>query len=68
MTYENAEQETRNRIGKFLMELTLKEIFVDRFCQTDPNPSNYLFDNEKLGCLDFGAAHEFEKSFVDDYI
>lgn len=50
------------------MELTLKEIFVDRFCQTDPNPSNYLYDNEKLGCLDFGAAHKFDKSFVDDYI
>lgn len=38
--------------------------------QTDPNWSNFLYDEfEKvINLIDFGAARDFPKSFVDDYL
>ncbi|KAH0728799.1 hypothetical protein KY284_004664 [Solanum tuberosum] len=64
------DQETRNYVGKKLLELTLMELFVFRFMQTDPNWSNFLYDEfEKvINLIDFGAARDFPKSFVDDYL
>ncbi|MED6145980.1 mitochondrial chaperone [Stylosanthes scabra] len=64
------DQETRNRIGKKLLELTLMELFVFRFMQTDPNWGNFLYDEEKktINLIDFGAARDYPKRFVDDYL
>ncbi|XP_074292894.1 protein ABC transporter 1, mitochondrial-like [Silene latifolia] len=64
------DQETRNYVGKKLLELTLMELFVFRFMQTDPNWSNYLFDEptRMINLIDFGAARDFPKTFVDDYL
>ncbi|XP_020226159.1 protein ABC transporter 1, mitochondrial [Cajanus cajan] len=64
------DQETRNYIGKKLLELTLMELFVFRFMQTDPNWGNFLFDEatKTINLIDFGAARDFPKSFVDDYL
>ncbi|KAL9233683.1 hypothetical protein vseg_008646 [Gypsophila vaccaria] len=64
------DQETRNYVGKKLLELTLMELFVFRFMQTDPNWSNYLFDEPSrlINLIDFGAARDFPKTFVDDYL
>ncbi|KAH9604918.1 hypothetical protein KSS87_015349 [Heliosperma pusillum] len=58
------DQETRNYVGKKLLELTLMELF------TDPNWSNYLFDEptRMINLIDFGAARDFPKTFVDDYL
>ncbi|KAJ4727952.1 protein ABC transporter 1, mitochondrial [Melia azedarach] len=63
-------QETRNYVGKKLLELTLTELFVFHFMQTDPNWSNFLYDEatKTINLIDFGAAREFPKSFVDDYL
>lgn len=63
-------QEQRNRIGRLLLHLSLKELFDFRYMQTDPNFSNYLFD-EKTGrivLLDFGATRAYGREFVDDYL
>ncbi|KAG0470269.1 hypothetical protein HPP92_016442 [Vanilla planifolia] len=63
-------QETRNYVGKKLLDLTLKELFVFRFMQTDPNWSNFLYDdrNRLINLIDFGAAREYPQSFVDNYL
>lgn len=63
-------QETRNYVGKKLLELTLMELFVFRFMQTDPNWSNFLYDEatKTINLIDFGAARAYPKSFVDDYL
>ncbi|RLM92069.1 aarF domain-containing protein kinase 4 [Panicum miliaceum] len=45
-------QETRNYVGCKLLELTIKELFVFR----------------KFNLIDFGAARDFPKRFVDDYL
>lgn len=64
------DQETRNYVGKKLLELTLMELFIYRFMQTDPNWSNFLYDDATkiINLIDFGAAREFPKRFVDDYL
>lgn len=63
-------QETRNYVGKKLLQLTLMELFVFRFMQTDPNWSNFLYDEatKTINLIDFGAARAYPKSFVDDYL
>lgn len=64
------DQETRNYIGKKLLELTLRELFEFRFMQTDPNWGNFLYNEatKTINLIDFGAARDFPKSFVDDYL
>ncbi|CAA6653831.1 unnamed protein product [Spirodela intermedia] len=64
------DQEVRNYVGRKLLELTLKELFVFRFMQTDPNWSNFLYDEttKMINLIDFGAAREYPKGFVDDYL
>ncbi|KAJ0910497.1 putative ABC-type Cd(2+) transporter [Helianthus annuus] len=64
------DQETRSYVGKKLLELTLKELFVFRFMQTDPNWSNFLYneDTRTINLIDFGAARSYPKPFVDDYL
>jgi aarF domain-containing kinase len=38
--------------------------------QTDPNFANFLYDSptRQLTLIDFGAAKNFPKQFVDDYL
>lgn len=38
--------------------------------QTDPNWSNFLYDEatRTINLIDFGAARDYSKSFVDDYL
>lgn len=64
------DQEERNRIAYNIMYLTMQELFVWRFMQTDPNWGNFLYDmgNHTTYLIDFGAAREFSKSFVDGYL
>jgi aarF domain-containing kinase len=63
-------QQTRNAIARTMLYLTIHELFVFRFMQTDPNFSNFLYDHEKqrVNLIDFGAARHFPKSFVEGYI
>ncbi|KAL9659713.1 hypothetical protein QQ045_024522 [Rhodiola kirilowii] len=64
------DQQTRNYVGGKLLELTLSELFIYRFMQTDPNWSNFLYDDatRSINLIDFGAAREYPKRFVDDYL
>jgi aarF domain-containing kinase len=63
-------QEVRDHIARTLLRLTLKELFVWRFMQTDPNWGNFFYDPARgtVGLLDFGAAREYDRQFVDDYL
>ncbi|KAL5009087.1 hypothetical protein ScPMuIL_014668 [Solemya velum] len=64
------DEETKNKLGKSLLNLCLREVFEWHFMQTDPNWSNFLYNPEtdKIILLDFGASREFKKDFVDEYI
>ncbi|KAL1833040.1 hypothetical protein ACET3Z_002691 [Daucus carota] len=64
------DQETRNYVGRKLLYLTLQELFVFRFMQTDPNWGNFLYDENSriINLIDFGAARDYPKRFVDDYL
>ncbi|XP_021717795.1 LOW QUALITY PROTEIN: protein ABC transporter 1, mitochondrial-like [Chenopodium quinoa] len=64
------DQETRNDVGKKLLDLTLMELFVFRFMQTDPNWGNFLYNEATrvINLIDFGAARHYPKAFVDDYL
>ena len=63
-------QDERDYIGAQLLRVTLRELFEFRFMQTDPNFANFLYDSptRRLTLIDFGAAKEFPKKFVDDYL
>ena len=63
-------QEERDNLGRRLLQLTLQELFVYRFMQTDPNWGNFLYDKrrDRVALLDFGAAREFSEKFVDNYL
>jgi aarF domain-containing kinase len=65
-----ASQQERNRIGRTILYLTMKELFDWRFMQTDPNWGNFLYDfgTRTTGLIDFGATREYSKSFVDGYL
>ncbi|KAF0689845.1 Aste57867_18757 [Aphanomyces stellatus] len=62
-------QEIRNHVARQLLQLTIHELFVWRFMQTDPNWSNFLYDPETatIGLIDFGAAREYPDEFVTTY-
>lgn len=64
------DMETKEYIAKLIMQLCLKELFVFRYMQTDPNWSNFFYNSKtkQLVLLDFGACREYEKSFMDKYI
>lgn len=63
-------QEHRDHVGSLLLRITLLELFRWRFMQTDPNWGNFMFDasHNMLHLIDFGAATEYPKQFVDDYV
>lgn len=74
---DNQSQEIRDYIGERLLELCLREIFIHRFMQTDPNPANFFvnfkdnkhnIENVQIGLIDFGAARDYDKKFVDTYM
>lgn len=51
------------------MRLTLKELFVFNAMQTDPNWSNFLYDQDtgSINLIDFGAAVEYPREFCVNY-
>ncbi|KAL7538008.1 hypothetical protein ACHAXR_008215 [Thalassiosira sp. AJA248-18] len=66
----NLDQTERNRIGRAIMRLTMLELFVWRFMQTDPNWGNFLYDvrTRTTYLIDFGAAREYDIEFVRGYL
>ena len=69
-TFMNASQEVRDRIGALLVKLCFRELFEFKMMQTDPNPANYLYDQEKdvMNLIDLGAGRDFAAEFLDDYM
>lgn len=63
-------QRERDRIGRMVMELCLKELFVWHFMQVDPNWSNFLYDarSQRLNLLDFGACLQFDNDWITTYL
>jgi predicted unusual protein kinase regulating ubiquinone biosynthesis (AarF/ABC1/UbiB family) len=68
-TLEEASQEDRDRAAGLLMDLTLRELFVFRLMQADPNFANYRYDPEtrRLILLDFGASRDIAEDVSDGY-
>uniref|UniRef100_A0A183CCW9 ABC1 domain-containing protein n=1 Tax=Globodera pallida TaxID=36090 RepID=A0A183CCW9_GLOPA len=70
----NEPQQVRDWIATRYIDLSLRELFVWRFMQTDPNWSNFLFARNsstghyQLVLLDFGSTRSFSKSFIDKYM
>ncbi|KAI9818453.1 MAG: hypothetical protein M1827_000512 [Pycnora praestabilis] len=63
-------QEQKDWIGTQILRLCLREITEFRFMQSDPNWTNFLFNEttRKLELLDFGASREYPFEFIDPYI
>ncbi|EFX01230.1 molecular chaperone [Grosmannia clavigera kw1407] len=64
-------QEERDWIGTQVLRLCLLEITCFGFMQTDPNWTNFLFGarpQRRLELLDFGAAREYPRVFVRQYV
>ncbi|XP_064484403.1 atypical kinase COQ8B, mitochondrial-like [Ornithodoros turicata] len=66
----DAPQELRNRVCYLLLKLCLLELYDFNYMQTDPNWSNFFYNEEieKVMLLDFGACREYDKTFVDKYM
>ncbi|PWN33307.1 ABC1-domain-containing protein, partial [Meira miltonrushii] len=63
-------QEKRDAIARSILELSLKELFSFRLMQTDPNWTNFLYNERtgKIELIDFGATREYDKVFMDDWL
>lgn len=63
-------QSIRNAIARTLLIVSIKELFIWRLVQSDPNYGNFLYNHaeRKIHLLDFGATREYRKEFVDDYM
>ncbi|VVC43596.1 Protein kinase-like domain,UbiB domain, ADCK3-like,UbiB domain [Cinara cedri] len=67
---DNMDQETRNNLCFLVLQLCLKELFEFSYMQTDPNWSNFFYNQEtkQLILLDFGATRSFDQKFLTDYL
>lgn len=63
-------QEDRDAIAARIIELCLKELFVFRAMQTDPNWSNFLWNaqTKQIELVDFGATREYDVAFIDNWL
>ncbi|TFY65323.1 hypothetical protein EVJ58_g2052 [Rhodofomes roseus] len=63
-------QEDRNHIATGIIDLCLKELFAFRLMQTDPNWTNFLWNQRtrQIELVDFGATREYSKEFMDDWM
>lgn len=63
-------QSLRNKIGHSVFELCLREILHFRLMQTDPNWSNFLWNesSQQIELIDFGATREYGEAFIKGYL
>lgn len=59
----------RADIAERITSLCLKELFVFRTMQTDPNWTNFLWNSQtrQIELVDFGATRTYTKSFIDNW-
>jgi len=65
----NAPQDRRDGFVRHLIDLVLKELFVFRLMQTDPNLANYGYcpEHDAVVLLDFGAVMEIRPDLARDF-
>ncbi|MEM6486886.1 MAG: AarF/ABC1/UbiB kinase family protein [Pseudomonadota bacterium] len=65
----DAPQAVRDRIGRLLLGLLLREVFDFGLVQTDPNFANYRYDADsaRVVLLDFGAARAYAPERVTPF-
>ncbi|CDO75244.1 hypothetical protein BN946_scf184633.g3 [Trametes cinnabarina] len=58
------------QIAERIIDLCLRELFVFRLMQTDPNWTNFLWNprTRKVELVDFGATREYSKEFIDNWL
>ena len=63
-------QEERDFIGQSLLRLCIRETFLFRFMQTDPNFSNFLYlpGSMQLNLIDMGACLDYPERFTTPYM
>ncbi|KAL4898559.1 ABC1 family-domain-containing protein [Aspergillus ambiguus] len=63
-------QEQRDWIGTQILRLCLREIIEFHYMQTDPNWTNFLYNERtnRLELLDFGASREYPVDFITKYV
>ncbi|KAI0334215.1 ABC1-domain-containing protein [Cubamyces sp. BRFM 1775] len=63
-------QKDRDDIAARVIDLCLRELFVFRVMQTDPNWTNFLWNprTRKVELVDFGATREYSKEFIDNWL
>ncbi|KAF9257794.1 ABC1-domain-containing protein [Marasmius fiardii PR-910] len=63
-------QEDRNEIASRIILLCLKELFEFRMMQTDPNYTNFLYNERtrRIELVDFGATRVYSKTFMDRWL
>ncbi|QJF51650.1 ABC1 kinase family protein [Roseobacter ponti] len=64
-----ADQETRDQVAAWLIDLMLRELFEFGLMQTDPNFANYSYDAEenRVVLLDFGATRRLPETLAGRY-
>ncbi|EIM84592.1 ABC1-domain-containing protein [Stereum hirsutum FP-91666 SS1] len=63
-------REEKDEIASRIIELCLKELFVFKEMQTDPNWSNFLWNErtKQIELVDFGATRSYSDVFMDDWL
>ncbi|KZZ88223.1 atypical/ABC1/ABC1-A protein kinase [Ascosphaera apis ARSEF 7405] len=67
---KNFSQAQRDWIGTQIMRLCFRELCEFRFMQTDPNWTNFLYNEAtgKIELLDFGASRDYTAEFISQYL
>lgn len=65
----DASQQTRDKIVSLLIDLLMRELFVFKVMQTDPNFANYRYDAQTdcIVLFDFGASRDIEDDISGAY-
>ncbi len=60
----------RDDVGARILELTLTELAIFSFMQTDANPANFYYDSNtsQLHLIDMGACKEYDRQFTRKYL
>ncbi|KAG7086762.1 hypothetical protein E1B28_002694 [Marasmius oreades] len=63
-------QAQRDEIASNIILLCLRELFEFRMMQTDPNYTNFLYNQRtrQIELVDFGATREYSKPFMDRWL
>ncbi|EJD05228.1 ABC1-domain-containing protein [Fomitiporia mediterranea MF3/22] len=67
---DSLSQYSRDQIASTILELCMKELFEFRMMQTDPNWSNFLWNEQtrQIELIDFGATRSYSKQFIDKWM